>query len=78
MRNNILKHEIPPLLSFTDRAGIISYEVGLAIGLKPFLVQREAKYDEGFLVNVEGIHHLHCLVDRFACSNHLRKLTPSL
>jgi hypothetical protein len=72
VRNNILKHEIPPLLTFTDRAGVISYEVGLAIGLKPSLVQRAAKYDGGFLVNVEGMHHLHCLVGRFSCSNNLK------
>ncbi|OAQ69844.1 hypothetical protein VFPPC_02419 [Pochonia chlamydosporia 170] len=43
------------------RAGIISYEDGLASGLKPSFVQRAAKYGGGFLVNVEGMHHLHCL-----------------
>ncbi|KAH7153330.1 hypothetical protein EDB81DRAFT_648860 [Dactylonectria macrodidyma] len=43
------------------RAGIISYEDGLASGLDDSFVQRSEKYGGGFLVNVEGMHHLHCL-----------------
>ncbi|KAL7949772.1 hypothetical protein V8C42DRAFT_311907 [Trichoderma barbatum] len=43
------------------RAGIISYEDGLASGLNPSFVQRAGKYGGGFIVNVEGMHHLHCL-----------------
>ncbi|KAL7782789.1 hypothetical protein V8C37DRAFT_413846 [Trichoderma ceciliae] len=43
------------------RAGVISYEDGLASGLGPSFVQRAKKYGGGFLVNVEGMHHLHCL-----------------
>lgn len=43
-------------------AGIISREDGLASGLDSSFVQRADKYGGGFLVNVEGMHHLHCLV----------------
>lgn len=43
------------------RAGVISYEDGLASGLDASFVQRSEKYGGGFLVNVEGMHHLHCL-----------------
>ncbi|KAJ6442740.1 tat pathway signal sequence [Purpureocillium lavendulum] len=41
--------------------GIISYEDGLKSGLKPHFVQRAKKYGGGFMVNLEGLHHLHCL-----------------
>jgi hypothetical protein len=44
------------------RAGVISVQDGLAGGLKSSFVQRSDKYGGGFLVNVEGMHHLHCLV----------------
>lgn len=40
------------------RAGVISYEDGLASGLGQSFVQRAGKYGGGFLVNVEGMHHL--------------------
>jgi len=43
------------------RAGVISVQDGLASGLKSSFVQRSDKYGGGFLVNVEGMHHLHCL-----------------
>ncbi|KAL6910076.1 hypothetical protein GGI43DRAFT_378076 [Trichoderma evansii] len=43
------------------RAGVISYEDGLASGLEASFVQRAKKHGGGFLVNVEGFHHLHCL-----------------
>jgi hypothetical protein len=43
------------------RAGVISYEDGLASGLTPSYVQRASEYGGGFFVNVEGMHHLHCL-----------------
>jgi hypothetical protein len=46
-----------------DRAGVISFEDGLASGLGASFVQRAKKYGGGFLVNVEGMHHLHCLVN---------------
>ncbi|ORY71450.1 tat pathway signal sequence [Pseudomassariella vexata] len=43
------------------RAGVISRTSGLASGLTRRHVQRAEKYGGGFLVNVEGMHHLHCL-----------------
>ncbi|CAH0039581.1 unnamed protein product [Clonostachys rhizophaga] len=48
-------------LGVDSRAGIISREDGLASGLDSSFVQRADKYGGGFLVNVEGMHHLHCL-----------------
>ncbi|EHK49327.1 hypothetical protein TRIATDRAFT_49480 [Trichoderma atroviride IMI 206040] len=48
-------------LGVNYRAGVISYEDGLASGLEASFVQRAKKYGGGFLVNVEGMHHLHCL-----------------
>ncbi|KAJ9158178.1 Tat pathway signal sequence [Coniochaeta hoffmannii] len=43
------------------RAGVIPFEEGLRSGLTSAHVQRSAKYGGGFFVNVEGLHHLHCL-----------------
>ncbi|KAH8650043.1 hypothetical protein BX600DRAFT_517261 [Xylariales sp. PMI_506] len=43
------------------RAGVISKDEGLASGLSTHHVQRAQKYGGGFFVNVEGMHHLHCL-----------------
>ncbi|KAK3935324.1 hypothetical protein QBC46DRAFT_422863 [Diplogelasinospora grovesii] len=43
------------------RAGVISTDEGLKSGLTPAHVQRADKYGGGFFVNVEGLHHLHCL-----------------
>ncbi|CAM1510541.1 Fc.00g008760.m01.CDS01 [Cosmosporella sp. VM-42] len=48
-------------LGVDSRAGIISHEDGLASGLDDSFVQRAEKHGGGFLVNVEGMHHLHCL-----------------
>lgn len=35
-------------------------------GLTSAHVQRSQKYGGGYFVNVEGLHHLHCLVSRHA------------
>ncbi|KAK6212194.1 tat pathway signal sequence [Colletotrichum tabaci] len=43
------------------RAGVISIEDGLKSGLDMSFVRRSEKYGAGFFVNVEGMHHLHCL-----------------
>lgn len=43
------------------RAGVIPYAEGLASGLTKHHVQVSDKYGGGFFVNVEGMHHLHCL-----------------
>jgi hypothetical protein len=48
-------------LGIDYRAGAISYEDGLASGLEPSFVQRSEAHGGGFIVNVEGMHHLHCL-----------------
>lgn len=45
-----------------DRASIIPENEGIASGLTKHHVQRAKKYGGGFFVNVEGLHHLHCLV----------------
>ncbi|CAG9986681.1 unnamed protein product [Clonostachys byssicola] len=68
MDENIYRQEGSPevdaaweALGVDSRAGIISKEDGLASGLDSSFVQRADKYGGGFLVNVEGMHHLHCL-----------------
>ncbi|POS71687.1 hypothetical protein DHEL01_v209921 [Diaporthe helianthi] len=48
-------------LGVNARAGVISREEGLKSGLNDSHVQRADKYGGGFFVNVEGMHHLHCL-----------------
>ncbi|KAI1334736.1 tat pathway signal sequence [Xylariaceae sp. FL0016] len=48
-------------LGVNSRPSVISYEAGLAAGLTPAHAQVAAKYGGGFAVNVEGMHHLHCL-----------------
>ncbi|KAI3393923.1 hypothetical protein diail_3485 [Diaporthe ilicicola] len=48
-------------LGVNSRAGVISREQGLKSGLTDAHVQRADKYGGGFFVNVEGMHHLHCL-----------------
>jgi hypothetical protein len=50
------------LTCMADSAGVISADQGLASGLTPAHVQRAVQYGGGFFVNVEGMHHLHCLV----------------
>lgn len=52
-----------------DRAGVISVEEGLRSGLTSAHVQRSMKYGGGYFVNVEGLHHLHCLVSSNFCSS---------
>lgn len=52
------------LTNNVDRAGVISPEQGRLSGLTSSHVQREDKYGGGFFVNVEGLHHLHCLVSK--------------
>ncbi|KAM0320152.1 hypothetical protein ACHAPQ_010086 [Fusarium lateritium] len=43
------------------RPGVISYKDGIASGLTDAHVQINPKHGGGFIVNVEGMHHLHCL-----------------
>lgn len=49
-----------------DRAGLIAAEDGPRSGLTSGHVQRADKYGGGYFVNVEGMHHLHCLVTRLS------------
>ncbi|PQE13984.1 tat pathway signal sequence protein [Rutstroemia sp. NJR-2017a BBW] len=44
-----------------DRASVIPEEDGHASGLTKHNVHRAKKYGGGYFVNVEGLHHLHCL-----------------
>ncbi|KXJ93484.1 hypothetical protein Micbo1qcDRAFT_232995 [Microdochium bolleyi] len=48
-------------LGVDARPGVISEEDGLASGLGPGHLQVSKKYGGGFFVNVEAMHHLHCL-----------------
>ncbi|KAK3376457.1 hypothetical protein B0T24DRAFT_573178 [Lasiosphaeria ovina] len=48
-------------LGVNYRPGLIARDEGLRSGLTPAHVQRADKYGGGFFVNVEGLHHLHCL-----------------
>ncbi|PQE09001.1 tat pathway signal sequence protein [Rutstroemia sp. NJR-2017a WRK4] len=50
------------LLSRTYRASVIPEEEGDASGLTKHHVHRAKKYGGGYFANVEGLHHLHCLV----------------
>ncbi|SCO87576.1 uncharacterized protein FRV6_11703 [Fusarium oxysporum] len=43
------------------RSGVISYKDGLSSGLDDSFVQRAPQHGGGFIINVEGMHHLHCL-----------------
>ncbi|OAA59159.1 hypothetical protein SPI_06361 [Niveomyces insectorum RCEF 264] len=43
------------------RAGVIPLEDGPRSGLTSEHVQRAEQYGAGYFVNVEGMHHLHCL-----------------
>jgi hypothetical protein len=42
-------------------------------GLRPEQVQISQDYGGGFPANVEGLHHLHCLV-RVCCRSHVGKV----
>lgn len=68
MRETIYRQKASPAvdeawaaLGLDSEAGVIPYEDGLKAGLTPGHVQRNEKYGGGFVVNLEGMHHLHCL-----------------
>jgi hypothetical protein len=46
----------------TDRSAIVPSNQAEKSGLTPDQVQISEKYGGGFPANVEGLHHLHCLV----------------
>lgn len=49
------------LILFPARAGIIPISEGAASGLTRHHVQVAEKHGGGYFVNVEAMHHLHCL-----------------
>ncbi|KAK7966833.1 uncharacterized protein PG986_001110 [Apiospora aurea] len=49
------------ILPFLARAGVIPLSEGPASGLTPHHVQVSPEHGGGYFVNVEGLHHLHCL-----------------
>ncbi|KAF6807364.1 tat pathway signal sequence [Colletotrichum sojae] len=68
MQENVYRKEGSPevdaaweALGVDYRAGVISIEDGLKSGLDMSFVRRSEQYGPGFFVNVEGMHHLHCL-----------------
>ncbi|KNB04823.1 hypothetical protein FOXG_06833 [Fusarium oxysporum f. sp. lycopersici 4287] len=68
MRENIFRGNASPevdaaweALGVDYRPGVISYKDGLSSGLDDSFVQRAPQHGGGFIVNVEGMHHLHCL-----------------
>jgi hypothetical protein len=46
----------------SDRSAIVPFNQGKKAGLWPDHVQVSEKYGGGFPANVEGLHHIHCLV----------------
>jgi len=46
-----------------DRAAVVPSNIASKSGLLPSQVQVSEKYGGGFPANVEGLHHLHCLVN---------------
>jgi hypothetical protein len=52
-----------PLLTMTlDRSIVVPVEEAERTGLRHDQVKVSQKYGGGFPANVEGLHHLHCLV----------------
>lgn len=49
------------VLTSPARASIIAESEGPASGLSKHHARRAEKYGGGYFVNVEGMHHLHCL-----------------
>jgi len=47
---------------YEDRASRIPADKALRSGLAPDQVKIQEKYGGGYPANVEGLHHLHCLV----------------
>jgi hypothetical protein len=58
----LLSQHRASLLTSVDRAAIVPTELAARSGLGLDQVQVSEKYGGGFPANVEGLHHLHCLV----------------
>jgi hypothetical protein len=52
-------------LGVNYRSVVVPVEEAEATGLRPEQVQVSQLYGGGFPANVEGLHHLHCLVSSF-------------
>lgn len=50
------------LLTLLDRSVVIPESEAVKAGLRPDQVKISQEYGGGFPANVEGLHHLHCLV----------------
>jgi hypothetical protein len=59
------------LLNFIDRSALVPEDEAAKAGILPDQVKVNKKYGGGFPANVEGLHHLHCLV--FITLNYLAK-----
>jgi hypothetical protein len=46
----------------TDNTAVLPESLGMKSGLTKDHAKRNAKYGGGYVVLVEGLHHLHCLV----------------
>lgn len=49
-------------LTNADRSVVVPLDEAEQTGLRPEQVQISQEYGGGFPANVEGLHHLHCLV----------------
>lgn len=50
------------VLRNADRSVVVPLNESVQTGLRPEQVQISDEYGGGFPANVEGLHHLHCLV----------------
>lgn len=60
-----------------DRPSIVPEVYAESSGIRPGQVRVSPKYGGGFMANVEGLHHLHCLVRTIQCQPE-RRLLPEL
>lgn len=60
-KGNQISSHLTLLTIFPARASIIPESEGPASGLSKHHARRSDKYGGGYFVNVEGMHHLHCL-----------------
>jgi hypothetical protein len=62
VRSFKLKSKTANTYGSVDRSLAVPPKEAAKSGLKPSQVQISDKYGGGFPANVEGLHHLHCLV----------------
>lgn len=54
--------KVVTIIICTDRHIVVPSSLAEKSGLQPSQVQISEKYGGGYPANVEGLHHLHCLV----------------